>query len=142
MTTKKSKLPLGVRLNNPLNIRYNSNIKWWGLKGESKGFCVFDTMVNGFRAAFKNLYSYYLRDWITISKIIEHWAPSSENDTNAYIAFVCEKTGLTAHENIYNPWTNKDLWIKIVLAMAWYETGVSPEDFEEDCVKGYTSAFK
>src|SRR5574339_226661 len=82
-------LPLGLRNNNPGNLR-PSEPPFRGAIGENKGFVVFDTMHNGLRAAAKLLITYQDRyDINTPRKAIERWAPGSENDTAAYIAFVC-----------------------------------------------------
>jgi hypothetical protein len=87
--------PIGVRQNNPLNIR--PGFPWQGLDepSEISGFCNFKTPVWGFRAAFKNLMAYVDQHGIsTIQGVISRWAPPEDgNDTAAYIAAVCKCTG-------------------------------------------------
>ena len=80
--------PLGLRNNNPLNIRFSPRSNWIGQTGENKGFCVFDSLEHGFRAAFKLLNNYIKQGYDTVPKIISRWAPQSENNTTAYIDFV------------------------------------------------------
>lgn len=82
-------LPLGLRNANPGNLRVGP-IAWQGQIGENKGFVVFDTLRNGLRALARLLLIYQDRYGInTVRKTIERWAPSSENDTEAYIAAAC-----------------------------------------------------
>lgn len=83
--------PMGVRNNNPLNIR--AGIPWEGLAYEANGFAVFQSPVFGFRAAFRSYITKYDRGLNTVRKLITEWAPPSENDTAAYIKTVCDRTG-------------------------------------------------
>ena len=83
--------PIGARNNNPLNLRPGQ--PWEGMTGQDGGFVVFSSPVWGFRAAVKVYIHYADRGLDTITKIISTWAPSSENDTAAYIASVCQSTG-------------------------------------------------
>ena len=85
---------LGMRNNNPLNIRFSKSNNWKGQSGENKGFCVFETRKYGYRAAFINLRSYSKRGLNTIEKIIMSWAPPVENNTESYIKYVVDNTGL------------------------------------------------
>lgn len=89
-----SSLPRGLRNNNPLNIRYSEKNNWFGQVGYDRkkgGFCVFDSPVWGYRAAFKLLFKYQMKYGCkNVAKLIERWAPPSENNTNKYIEFVCE----------------------------------------------------
>lgn len=92
MKTKKEP-PLGIRNNNPGNIRnvgdtYIGEVKTYG------SFKVFSTMNYGFRAMFCCFNTKIKRGVNTIRGIISEWAPSSENDTEVYIRNVCERTGL------------------------------------------------
>lgn len=89
--------PLGLRLNNPLNIRYYKRNKWIGLKGEQDGFCIFFSPVHGFRAALRILCNYVKIGVNQISPIIHRFAPESENNTESYINFVCLKTSFTPY---------------------------------------------
>jgi hypothetical protein len=82
--------PIGIRNNNPGNIRPVAAYKWQGEIGANGGFCVFDTMENGIRALCKNLIAYYTRSpkIDTVREAISRWAPASENDTEAYVDHV------------------------------------------------------
>jgi hypothetical protein len=118
---------LGMRNNNPLNIRYNSGNHWQGLTGENKGFCTFKSRVYGYRAAFVNLQTYHVAGKDTIREIINKWAPATENNTAAYISTVCKASGFSADvKNNFN-FTN---YKKIVSAMSVVESAYKPTEAE------------
>lgn len=116
--------PRGIRNNNPLNIRIGN--KWKGLKTPNTdgAFDQFISVYWGYRAAFIILRNYINKyKCNTICEIIARWAPSKENNTNAYIKTVCRKTGY-APDAIIKP-TYEDL-SKLVYAMAWVESMATP----------------
>lgn len=82
------KKTLGVRNNNPLNIRYSPLNSWKGQTGSNRGFCTFSTMDYGFRAALVLLRNYVRRGLNTPALIVKTWAPPNENDTDVYISKV------------------------------------------------------
>lgn len=131
---------LGYCLNNPLNIRYSPMNSWLGQIGSKKGFCKFDTMEHGFRAALVLLCNYQRKGYDTISKIINHWAPQSENDTETYISYCCSSIGYmldTAPGSCYDRDLRiTDFWHLVALceAMAYYESHVAAEDYCYDDV--------
>lgn len=86
--------PIGIRQNNPGNLRS------WGDRPKSGGFARFETAYEGLRAMGKNLQRYSQRGWDTVSEIISHWAPSSENNTKAYIAAVSKRLGVDADRRL------------------------------------------
>lgn len=80
---------LGIRNNNPMNIRYNPLNRWLGLKGFNNGFCVFNNIDYGLRAGIITLRTYITKHGLTsVEKIIERFAPVSENNTGVYISYV------------------------------------------------------
>ena len=116
--------PLGIRNNNPLNIRRGKTL--W--KGEIRppqpplggAFCQFESMEWGIRAAFCLLRTYVRKYRLNcIADIISRWAPPSENDTSQYICNVCRWTGLAGMQRL----TEFD-WPALVKAMARQETGL------------------
>lgn len=85
----------GERNNNPGNIRYDSRWTWQGQTGKDKdGYLLFDTVENGIRAIGKDLLSKFSRGLNTVRKIIEVYAPSFENNTEAYISAVSKSLGV------------------------------------------------
>jgi len=81
--------PLGVRNNNPGNLRP---------VGASEGFQRFNSMQEGVDAADSLLDKYGKAGRNTISKVVNRWAPSSENNTRAYIKHVSGAMGLGPDE--------------------------------------------
>ena len=82
----------GIRNNNPLNI-VKGDKKWDGeIEGSDPRFCTFATMGSGFRAALLTIRTYMFKHRLhTVERIIKRWAPPVENDTQAYIYFVCKQ---------------------------------------------------
>jgi hypothetical protein len=86
----------GVDLNNPGNIEH-SGIVWEGQTPDQPDpvFVKFATPEEGIRAMaldFSNMGR--LHGLTTIALCIERWAPPTENDTDAYIADVCQRVGV------------------------------------------------
>jgi hypothetical protein len=77
-----------------MNIRIGNN--WQGEKTPNTDgtFEQFTEMKWGLRAAFIILRRYIQKyNLNTIEKIVSRWAPSTENNTKAYIRKVCQETG-------------------------------------------------
>lgn len=94
----KERLPRGVRNNNPGNIRRNPANKWQGAvppeARKDPEFEEFKTPEFGIRALAVLLINYQDRHGLrTIRKIIERWAPPTENNTAAYVFAVARMTG-------------------------------------------------
>ena len=115
----------GLRNNNPLNIRHNSDKFVGEVSGSDKSFKTFDTMAHGYRAAFVTLHTYltkYKRD--TIEKIITAWAPPEDNnDTESYIRAVEKESGISRGQ-ILTAECGK-AYMNIVAAMSKVENGVA-----------------
>ena len=119
--------PLGVRNANPLNIR--SGQPYEGLMGVINGFCVFQSPVWGFRAAFRNYITKSDRGINTIRKLISEWAPTSENDTAAYISSVCASAGYGPDDVIaLKTW---DVASKVCYAQTIVECGAFEQYFTQ-----------
>ena len=110
------KQPRGLRNNNPLNIR-RSGDKWQGLRvlQEDREFFQFSEMKWGWRAAFRD--------------IITRWAPSKENDTEAYIRRVTDRIGIGPNRELGDPATHPTQWMMIGIAMAIVENGTTNLDY-------------
>ena len=93
----------GVRNNNPGNIDRNAT-KWQGMaanQSSDKRFIVFESPQYGIRALAKVLLTYQSRyRLMTTRKIINRWAPPSENDTDAYIAAVAKGCGVGPDQRV------------------------------------------
>ena len=133
--------PRNIRNNNPLNIR-RSKDKWQGLdaKQSDSSFFKFESMEMGWRAAFIILTKTYYHKYrlFTIRKIIKRWAPSVENDTDAYIKKVSDLTGIDPDEPLGIPSLYPSRWMAVSLAMAIVEGGRQPDVFP--MMRGWTLA--
>ena len=113
----------GFRNNNPGNI--DKGVGYVGEKAVSTDsrFAQFDSVDYGIRAIGKLLGAYRKKGFNTITKVINRYAPSTENNTEAYISAV-EKAvkvkrdgvltdamipafvaSIIAHENGFNPFS-------------------------------------
>lgn len=110
----------GVRNNNPGNIR-KSKDQWEGAIGDDGEFVTFDSPESGARAMAKNLMSYGRQGYDSIEKIINRYAPPSENDTQSYIDSIVSATGIPATQSI--DLTDHDTLVTLTQAMSFHETG-------------------
>lgn len=124
----------GLKNNNPGNIRH-SNTNWQGeIKGVDKEFKTFKSIDWGYRAMFKLLNTYErVHGLNTIEKIMHRYAPTNENDTNAYIRAIEQDTGINRHTIISTK--DKDCMVKIVASMSRVENGVKAD--LNDVIKGW-----
>lgn len=117
-------LPRGIRNNNPLNL-IRTSTKWLGLK-ELQGdprFCQFKTMEWGIRAAIINIRSICKRNHAcTIAQLINIWAPSFENNTQAYIKRVCDYCPTLKPDTIIDPYNFSQIHT-LICAMSVVENG-------------------
>jgi hypothetical protein len=99
----RTDLPRGIRNNNAGNIRLNPNNRWKGkIQSTDPAFEQFATYAYGIRAAMVLVGSYVRKGVNTVGSIISRWAPSSENNTRAYISYVTRKTGFSENK-VINP---------------------------------------
>jgi hypothetical protein len=120
-TPNNPMLPRGLRNNNPLNIRHNSDNFQGEIKGTDKSFKTFSCMPYGYRAAFVILHTYLVRGYNTIEKIVTRWAPPTENDTQHYIAVVERMTGIPRNRELTT--IHGEEVILIVAMMSFMENG-------------------
>lgn len=115
METKTTKVPRGIRNNNPLNIRKGNNWKGEVYSSTDGEFEQFVSMQWGVRAGFKILKNYMtgyggrVKALTNIHDIIHRWAPPSENNCKAYIDSVCRFSGLHEFERLQFSDRNKML---------------------------------
>lgn len=124
-----TKIPRGIRNNNPLNIRKSPNL-WQGkVQSSDPDFETFSSLAYGIRAAFVCVRSYIKRFRSlcitpTVSKIIERWAPSSENDTRAYITTVSRHSGNILMSDSEIRFEDKKNVVLLLWCMSFVENGV------------------
>jgi hypothetical protein len=115
--------PRGIRNHNPGNIRH-TGVAWLGQADEQTdpSFVVFKSPVYGIRAIVRIMHSYQLLGINTIRGVISRWAPSTENDTNAYINSVCKDCGVQPDEKVYL----NQIMPLLVKAIILHENGQQP----------------
>ena len=116
--------PRGIRNNNPGNIRHGS-ARWQGMAAQQtdEAFVQFTTPEYGIRALSKLLDTYYTRDGLnTVRKIIAKYAPSNENNTEAYAQTVARALNVLPDTIIYVGTVKKQL----VAAIIKHENGDMP----------------
>ena len=111
----------GLRNDNPLNIRKSGEQFQGEIKGKDRSFKTFSSLPYGYRAGFLILGTYLSEGFNSIEKIIAHWAPSTENDTESYIAHVQRWSGVTRNK-VLTASSGAD-FILIVAAMSFVENG-------------------
>ena len=118
------KTPRGIRNCNPGNIRVTKD-KWQGLRSvqTDKEFFQFTEMKWGYRALIRTLQNYRrIHGCYTITDFITRWAPSSENNTLAYIKSVCFQLGVPS---VYVPDVDdRDTMCALAAAISKHENGV------------------
>lgn len=109
--------PLGIRNNNPGNIRASAT-----------SFKKFETPEEGLTAAAKNLIAYKDKYGIdTVDGIINRWAPPSDNNnTSAYVAAVSQKLGVDPKQKL--DVKNPQVLSQLVSAITQHENGMNPYD--------------
>lgn len=124
-----------MRNNNPGNIKIQG-FNWKGrissLDNRDKVMESFTEYRWGVRAMIVDLRTKIKRGLNTIEKIIQVYAPMSENDTAAYIKQVVKKSGYK--KDLVIPVDDKVILKGIVQAMAFHENGreaINDEDFDE-----------
>lgn len=129
--------PNGIRLNNPGNLR-DFGIAWNGKIGSDRGFVVFDKMSNGVRALVLDLTNdFYKKGKNTVRQLISEYAPSNENDTNAYINDVAQKLNVDPDTRLIDlsPYI-----VELVKAIVYHENGQQIAD--NDIAVGIQEAFQ
>ncbi|MGV2835356.1 structural protein P5 [Pseudomonas shirazensis] len=121
----------GVRNNNPGNIDFNPRNDWVGQLGLEQDtakprFARFDSPENGIRALGKLLINYRGKDGMpgvggkgidTVLETINRWAPSNENDTQAYAMAVAKRIGVRTTDpiNIKDPAVLRGMVVSIII---------------------------
>jgi hypothetical protein len=132
--------PIGLRNNNPGNLRPGDS--WQGMTGTNGGFIVFSDISWGLRALGTDLSNKVFRGLDTITKIIEMYAPRSENNTDAYISAVSNSTGIGKNEKLM---LNGEVLKKLMRAVIMHENGapyatlITDQDIEEGIGKMSTN---
>lgn len=124
-------LPRGYRNNNPLNVRKKAANAWKGkvVPGTDPEFEQFISMPYGYRCGLYLIRKYIGQGHNTIRKIVNKWAPPSENNTSSYISNVSRRSAISA-DFVLNP-NDMESLCKIAYAMAWSENGQAPASMDD-----------
>ena len=139
MADGTEKLPRGIRNKNPGNIKLGT--EWDGLASEQSDpvFCIFDEAVMGIRALMKILLTYrFTHKRTSVDDIISRWAPPSENDTSAYIDFVCKEINVKPMDKLDK---SIEHYLPLVKSIIRMENGKQPYD-DELLVEGMYRAWE
>lgn len=119
--------PRGIRNHNPFNLRYVPAIAWKGQIGDDGGgYAVFDTDEDGVRAGGHQLRTYLSRGINTVRAIISTFAPSTENDTQAYIDDVANRAAVDPDQPL-----DASSVPALGVAIVWHEEGIFPYDIND-----------
>lgn len=118
--------PRGIRNNNPGNIRVCVGNNWQGKVSASsrtdKQFEQFTSLEYGYRALLITLRTYITKHKrTTLRAIITRWAPSNENDTEAYIRRASQYSGILPGKMLKA--TDKAELCKLAYAISRVENG-------------------
>lgn len=88
----QKQLPLGIRLNNPGNLRGYTNTDYSDPYVD--GFAHFRTSLDGLQALFSQIWlSYSKHGDRTLKAFVSRWAPASENDVARYMLLMSQFIG-------------------------------------------------
>lgn len=122
-------LPRGIRLNNPGNIVRDGD-DWLGMDTlqDDPRFVRFEYPQDGLRAMMKILLRYQEKYGLfTVARIINRWAPPTENLTNAYVVNVAHHLKVAPNEDL-GPFSAERL-IEMAQAIALHENGPPHKGF-------------
>jgi hypothetical protein len=129
----KPGLPIGLRNNNPGNLRLTTDV-WKGQTGSESGFVTFSDLSWGVRA-MATVTAHDINSGLdTLAKYINSYAPPSENDTAAYVAKMAAATGFAPDQVLPK---SVDTIKKIITAQMDIELGpqfaamVPPADIDQ-----------
>lgn len=118
-------VPRGERNNNPGNIRAVDGVRWVGQIGtDDKGFVIFDTIENGYRAAGIVALNYHYKHGIdTLREFGLRWAPPDDNDGDRdYGVRLARMLGVSPDEP-YRFWDDQAKLSKLLSAISINENG-------------------
>lgn len=114
-------LPLGLRQNNPGNIRPSKKYTWDGEIEPINNYCVFKDVEHGIRAMTKDICSKIKRGLNTIEAYVSVYAPKGDNNfTENYIDTVSQVSGIVK-DAILSP--DEAILLKLIPAHIKVEVG-------------------
>lgn len=124
---------MGLRNNNPCNLKSSKNTKWDGQIGSDGKFIIFESPEYGIRACAKNLKNYQHKNGLdTLRSMVYRMGPPHENDTKKYVRNLSNIVGVSPDEKIN---VLKHL-PEIIKGIIFLENGKMP--YPEKMFIGYT----
>ncbi|MGR2719599.1 hypothetical protein [Chromobacterium sp. W521] len=117
-------MPRGIRNNNPGNLQFvgqTGAVKEGGAGGR---FAVFNSPQAGLDAMAKQLKRYSNSGLNSVSDIVQKWAPSSENNTAAYVSAVAKRMGVSGSQSL--DMSRPEVIRSLMDAMIVHENGNNP----------------
>jgi hypothetical protein len=116
---------VGIRNNNPGNLRG----QYFGATGNDGRFAIYPDAESGIGAVAKQLSRYYTgattgKPLQTVSDIIGTWAPTNENNTNAYATDVARRMGVSPTDKL--DLRNPEQMAQLTQAIIRHENGGDP----------------
>ena len=128
----RTELPLGLRNNNPGNLVL-TNIGWLGKvpndQNTDRHFEQFTSIEYGLRAMAMDLRTDIRKGQNTITRLVYEYAPPTENDTQAYIAYVEKNTGINRDQTITPDFATLK---KLIRAKTTFENGAQYAGYISD----------
>lgn len=108
------------RNNSPGNIRFGKFTQGYGAINDGTGFAKFTTAIQGTAAMVDLLAGPGYRD-LTVEQALHRYAPRSENDTDKYLKYVCDKSALDRDQvlNQLDPFEVLDLVRAMIQFEGW-----------------------
>lgn len=139
--TTTNGIPLGIKLNNPLNVK-RTNTPWQGKSAVQNHpvFEQFDSAYYGIRTGARILLTYYrIHKLDTLAEIIHRWAPpDDDNDTGGYVDFVAGKLDVKPDTSLNLE--DEDVLTPLVKAMMQMEVGSVP--YSDGVIRSAVAAAK
>lgn len=124
--------PRGVRNNNPGNLNFAGQAGATLEGGSNARFAKFGSMQEGVAALVNQIGLYGKRGKNTIRQIVSTFAPSSENDTNAYIAAVSKQMGIGPDDTLdLNSAAQVQALVKAIVRQEGNASGVTDEQIAQ-----------
>lgn len=126
------KLPVGIRNNNPGNLRYLKDWGWPGITGkDERNFAIFETPEHGLAEFIRQLRRDQKRGLLSLEQLLPKYAPASDNnDTEAYIKKVSERTNIPRNRalNLNDPLEQ----MSVMKAFVLHENGRPHEGWDDE----------
>jgi hypothetical protein len=123
-------VPRGIKNNNPGNLRASDSFTWQGQIGvDDKGFCVFDTSINGIRALIINAFRLQEQGDNTLYSFGLTWAPPADNNgTTDYGLNLASQIGVDPNAQFDLGTGSPFTAIQLAKAICHNENGIDPYD--------------